>query len=205
MHNFKLSNRELVTFSVIIIIIGIIIISSDYINEKRNKAFEQMDFNIFDKVSDKSSESKLTKDVGISKNVLIQYNYVGILEIPSINLKRGFLNKKSPYNRVSRNIQIMSESTYPDEKKGNVILAAHSGNTSVSFFRNLYKLKVGNIAYITYNNTKYTYIIKKIYTQPKTGIIAIYRNRDTSTLTLITCTKSDESTQTVYIAYKEGE
>ena len=39
-----------------------------------------------------------------------------------------------------------------------------------------------------------------IYKHPKTGTIAIYRNYDKTTLTLVTCTNNDSTTQTIYIA-----
>ena len=42
--------------------------------------------------------------------------------------------------------------------------------------------------------------VKTIYKQAKTGKIAIYRNYNKTTLTLITCTNYDSKTQTVYIS-----
>lgn len=33
--------------------------------------------------------------------------YVGTLEIPKINLKKGFLNIDSPYNNVNRNVTVI--------------------------------------------------------------------------------------------------
>ena len=47
---------------------------------------------------------------------------------------------------------------------------------------------------------KYTYRIVNIYTQPKTGKLAIYRDYSKTTLTLITCTNNDSTTQTIYIS-----
>jgi LPXTG-site transpeptidase (sortase) family protein len=88
----------------------------------------------------------------------------------------------------------------PDVDKGNFILAAHSGSAYISYFNDLYKLSTGDKAYVTYNGVKYTYQIKKIYTQPKTGQIGIYRDHDKTTLTLVTCTNTDKTTQTIYIA-----
>ena len=64
----------------------------------------------------------------------------------------------------------------------------------------MYKLVVDDVAYVYYNNIKYTYKIVNIYTQPKTGVIGIYRNTNKTTLTLITCTNNDKTTQTIYIA-----
>ena len=48
-------------------------------------------------------------------------------------------------------------------------------------------------------NTTYTYKVVNIYKEEKDGTIAIYRNKEKSTLTLITCTKNDNTKQTVYI------
>lgn len=133
--------------------------------------------------------------------VTIDYSkyYVGILEIPKINLKRGFLDINSPYNNVDRNITVIQTSTYPDVDKGNFILAAHSGGSSISFFTKLYNLVLGDLAYIDYKGKQYTYKVVDIYTQPKVGMISIYRDTEKTTLTLVTCTKDSKTTQTIYI------
>ena len=47
---------------------------------------------------------------------------------------------------------------------------------------------------------KYVYKIVNIYEVEKDGTVAIYRNYDKTTLTLITCTKNNDASQTVYIA-----
>ena len=39
-----------------------------------------------------------------------------------------------------------------------------------------------------------------LYKQDKVGTIAIYRNYDKTTLTLVTCTNYESTTQTIYIA-----
>ena len=49
-------------------------------------------------------------------------------------------------------------------------------------------------------NKKYAYKIVNIYKQDKVGTIAIYRNYDKTTLTLVTCTNYESTTQTIYIA-----
>lgn len=125
--------------------------------------------------------------------------YVGTLEIPKINLKKGFLDIDSPYNHVNKNVTVIQSSSYPDVDKGNFILAAHSGTGSASFFAKLYYLQVNDLAYIHYKQKKYTYKIVNIYTQPKVGYVSIYRDTNKTTLTLITCTKNVKTTQTIYI------
>ena len=127
-------------------------------------------------------------------------DYIGYLTIPKINLTKGFLDKRSTENDVEKNILVVEGSNYPDTDKGNLILAGHSGTGWKAFFNDLYKLEVNDIAYVTYKNKKYIYKIVNIYKQPKIGKLAIYRNYDKTTLTLITCTNNDSTTQTIYIA-----
>lgn len=127
-------------------------------------------------------------------------DYIGYLTIPKINLTKGFLDKRSTENNVDKNLLVVSGSNYPDADKGNFIIAGHSGTGWNSFFNDLYKLNKGDIAYVTYNGKKYIYSIVNIYTQPKVGKLAIYRDYSKTTLTLITCTNNDATTQTVYIA-----
>ena len=41
------------------------------------------------------------------------------------------------------------------KEKGNVILASHSGTSSISYFKNLYKLSIGDEAKIFYKGNVY--------------------------------------------------
>lgn len=127
-------------------------------------------------------------------------NYIGTLEIPKINLKKGFVSPNSKYNDINYNVTIIDGFDYPDVDKGNFILAAHSGTGPLALFKNLYKLGTGDIAKVTYKGKLYTYKIVKIYTVKKQGYLTIYRNPNKTTLTLITCTKDNKKLQTVYIA-----
>ena len=129
----------------------------------------------------------------------IQKEYIGYLEIKKVNLKQGLVSKKSYYNNVNYNIQMISTSDYPDKNLGNTILAAHSGGGYISFFKNLYKLSLGDEAKIYYKNYVYTYKIVNIYNVPKTGKVVINRNVRKTCLTLITCTYKSKTEQTVYI------
>ena len=87
----------------------------------------------------------------------------------------------------------------PDVDNGNFIIYAHSGDAYISFFAYLYKLSIGDHAYVTYNNTKYDYELVKIENLPKTGSLVLTRpNPNTKELTLITCTKDSDSLQSVY-------
>ena len=84
---------------------------------------------------------------------------MGIIDIPKIDLYKGFYNKNSNLNNVKFNLYVLPESNYPDTDKGNLIIAGHSGNYNNSYFANLYKLEVNDEITIHYNNKDYIYKI----------------------------------------------
>ena len=128
-----------------------------------------------------------------------KYDYIGVLEIPKIGLKRGFVNPMSINNNINENITILKPVEMPNEDNSVFILAAHSGNSNVSFFKNLYKLNYNDDIYVYYNNHKYEYIVVKYYTENKNGNINIKDNTSNKKLVLTTC--SGFNRQIVYIAY----
>ena len=135
------------------------------------------------------------------KNEVINYDkYYGVLEIPRISLKRGFYNLDSKYNNIEYNVAMVEGSTMPDVVNGNLILMAHSGTAYIAYFEYLYMLNIGDYAYVTYNGVKYKYRFVNSYQVEKNGNGEIIRNYDKTTLTLITCTNDNDSSQTVYIA-----
>ena len=201
----RISPEMIAIIGSITILIGGFFLSYNYIQSKKVMAFDYIS-NIFYNqnqeiiVSDGEQEvEEEEEDLGEVTN-----NYIGYLSIPKINLKKGFLDKRSPDNDVEKNILVVEGSSYPTKDKGNLILAGHSGTGWKAFFNDLYKLNKGDKAIVTYKGKTYTYKITNIYTQPKVGKIAIYRNYDKTTLTLITCTNHDSTTQTIYIAELES-
>lgn len=128
-------------------------------------------------------------------------NYLAILNIPKINLYKEFYDYESPLNTVEKNIEVIEKSKMPDIKNGNLILASHSGNSNIAYFKNLDKLKLKDLIFIHYNGKKYKYIVENIYDVKKTGYIEINRNKNKTTLTLITC-KKNTNLQTVYVCYQ---
>lgn len=195
------------------IILGFLLISWNYFQGKKQKIYEDLNFQIFEFIEQKNASSIETPPV---ENVEQEQpvpptpespsqnyptiSYTGRLEIPKISLKKGFFNLDSPYNNVNQNVTVLKTSSMPDVETGNLILAAHSGDALISYFRYLYKLQVGDLAYVFYNNKRYEYQIVKIYNQEKNGTVAIYRDGHKTTLTLITCTYQSDTLQTVYIA-----
>ena len=126
-------------------------------------------------------------------------NYIAILKIPRIKLVRGLVDRNSYLNNVKYNVEILKDSASPEEQNGNVILAAHSGNARISYFRNLDKLVLGDDISLEYKSKTYKYKIVDIYLIEKTGKAEIVRNKNKNTLTLITC-KHNTNKQIVIIA-----
>ena len=134
-----------------------------------------------------------------NSSIIAGRDYIGFLEINKINLKTGLVDINSKYNHVDKNVEILKVSDFPNVLNGNFILASHSGNSKVSFFKNLYKLSLGDVASVYYDEYVYHYKIVDIYKVPKTGSLEIKRNPDKTVMTLITCTKNSKTQQTVYI------
>lgn len=219
-------NRIMIITMFLIGLFGIILLSYNYISSKIRLTFETVNLELHGnqqpkKVEKNSKEEtkiieetkqETKEETTIEKRQRSSYtktyqDYFGYIEIPKINLTQGLVKLESKNNNVDKNIQTIYPSDYPDIENGNLILAAHSGSSSIAYFKHLYKLKENDIVNIYYNNSKYIYNISKIYTTPKNGRIPIYRDLNKTTVTLITCTKNDEKTQTVYIAElirKEG-
>ena len=152
-------------------------------------------------IDDEDTQEQLKQEEKKAPN----YNYIGVLEIPKINIKRGFLTINDKGNNVNKNLQVIKGSDMPDVKNGNLIIAAHSGNSYISYFKNLYKLSNDDVAYVYFNNIKYTYKVAGKYDVEKTGKVVIHRDNKKNTLTLITCSQTDKSKQIVYILELESE
>lgn len=129
------------------------------------------------------------------------YNYIAILEIPNISLKKGLVDINNKYNDIKYNVKILKESNMPNVDNGNLILVAHNGNSNISFFKNLDKLNEGEYIYIYYDNYKYTYRYSYNYEIEKNGQAVIKRDNNKTTISLVTCKKNDKKKQMVYIGY----
>ena len=201
---------------VILIICGTLVLLSDYIKEKRDVVFSEMNLALSlmlnestdnedivlmeenTEVQEEGNDQEIT-DIR-EENSYTYEEYLGVIDIPKINLYKGFYSKSSDLNNVKFNLYVLPESSYPDIDKGNLIIAGHSGNYNNSYFANLYQLVNGDTIIVHYNNLEYTYKIVNIYYEKKTGSVRIFRDKDKTILTLITCTKDDKNHQTIYIA-----
>lgn len=126
--------------------------------------------------------------------------YLGIIEIPKLKLKRYFYEFDDERNTVEKNIMLIEKSNMPDEENGNIIFASHRGRSKVAFFDKLHLIEYGDEIIIHYNNKKYIYSYYNRYDVPKNGHIRVVRDLNKTTVTLITCKKGTNK-QTVFIAY----
>ena len=211
----SIRKSQLLLFGSFLIFIGVVCLFWNHLKLLREQVFENVRLQMIDSdyegTSDSKSETVVTPNVeniegstpgqeAENPKPNYSYRYIGYLEISRIGLKRGFVDINSKYNDINYNIAIGPTSNYPDVENGNFILMAHSGDAYISYFAHLYRLSLGDIAKVTYKGEVYKYKLVKVEEQPKTGVVAIHRdNYNTKALTLITCTKDNDSTQTIYI------
>ena len=199
----KLSNRMIVIIGFLAIGIGITLPTYDYFVGKKEKAYEKINISLYSERDGETIDNTPQNIAAADIDTTVESNtgdFLGILKIDKINLEQGFYDKDSPLNNVGKSVTLLGPSNYPDEKKGNTILVAHSGTSHLGYFRNLYQLSKGDLASIKYKNKTYVYRIVNIYNDTKDGDVTIYRDRNKTTLTLITCTKDSDTLQTIYIA-----
>ena len=198
----KKTKFQLLGITVVIIGIMIGIIPTFLNSNKSNKEIKKME-DYIEKTSiiDESIEKENITEQENKANVNNDENYLLILEIPKIGLKRGVYSFDSKLNTIEKNVQIMKESSLPNVERGNIVLEAHNGTASISYFRELYKLKKGDSANIYFNGVKYTYILSDIYDVSKDGTVEVNRDINKNTLTLITCKKNTKDRQLVIILY----
>lgn len=170
-----------------LIIISLILLISRYCYHEEKKANDKkqvddyLNYTTVDKVE---PNEVISED---DNNDKVAANYVAALEIPAIELRRGLLNRDDPNNNVNKNIYMLKDTVLPDESDvSHIILASHSGNSYISYFKNLYKVDINDEVYFYYKNTKYVYSIYKIYEVDKTGNVEL-KITNNSDITLITC------------------
>lgn len=208
-NNFKYQ----IAAGVTLLIIGTLLLFSNYIKDKRDVVFSEMnlvlsnmDIGLTDDtvvpVTEEETEEPVEESVEVAEEPTYNYEeYLGVIDIPKINLYKGFYSKTSSLNNVKFNLFVLSVSSYPDTERGNLVIAGHSGNYNNSYFRDLYLLEVNDEIIVHYKDKNYKYEIAKIYNENKDGSVRIIRDNTKTTLTLITCTKDDKDHQTIYIAY----
>lgn len=161
--------------------ISVYIISINYFNAK----FEEEHIESYLNQYDNDGNFVLHKQSSVVNNQS-KYDYVAILEIPKINLKKGLVMSTNDFKSINYAISIDQNSNMPNEE-GNLILYAHAGNNRTSYFKNLNKLIVDDNVNVYYLGKNYSYRVNKKYEIEKTGFFALNENYSKYNLILITC------------------
>lgn len=138
-----------------------------------------------------------------TSNTFLKYIYptvqkpIGRLIINKINVNQPIYTIDSSINQVDLNVEILKGSILPTDNNNSIIfLAAHSGNSNVSYFNNLDKLNKGDIINFYYNSNKYNYIVNNKFEQDKDGNIEI-RKESNNQLVLTTCSTTNNNKQLI--------
>jgi len=160
-------------------------ISNKQITDMEDDAIKQFYIHEDEIIDIDDSTNNLIEEKEVNKQNKIEY--IAVLKIPKINLVRGLVDPNSYLNDINYNVQILKNSSMPDQENGNLILASHSGNARISYFRNLDKLSLGDMVSIDHRGKAYSYKVVNIYDIEKNGTAKIIRDTNKTTLTLITC------------------
>ena len=179
--------KLLMLFSFFSIFLGIYLISNKYLNNYKEKELIKENINNYFSIEEEIVDEK--------------YNYIAVLEIPSISLSQGLVDINNKYNDINHNVEILKESNMPNIENSNLILSGHNGNTNMSYFKNLYKMNKDDFIFIYCKNKKYIYKYFYYYEVDKTGSINIIRDLNKTTITLITCKNNSNNKQLVFIGY----
>ena len=196
----KINKTIFVIIGSLFLLIGVSLISYDFLSKRNVEINEQMAIEEFYTTQEEIKEES-TNDTQKVEEVKKQnkINYIAILKIPKIDLERGLVDPKSYLNDVKYNLEIVDGSSMPDIKNSNLIIASHSGTARISYFRNLNKLSINDEILLIYKNKTYKYKVSNKYEIEKTGTAKILRDKNKTTITLITC-KYKTNKQIVVIA-----
>lgn len=186
----KISKYQIIMmFGIFFIFMGLSILVYNHYSKINEIRVEEEKIDEFFNELEEEPITDIVDDNVIKEEFLIadNTNYIAILEIPKIDLKKGLVDKDSYLNNVDRNIYTLKETIYPnDEVNSHIILASHSGNSGVSYFRYLNRLDINDFVYIYYKGMKYTYKIIDKYEIEKNGKLQLGLS-DKSDITLISC------------------
>lgn len=195
----KIENKHLlIIISAFLILGSIFLLVYKYYGLYENQKQEEKSIEIFFQKIPQAEQETNEEQVEEESKQEDVINYIAVLEIPKINLKRGLVDKNSKYNDVDINIYTLKESIFPNEQtNSHVILASHSGSGYHSYFRKLNNLEIEDKVYLYYENIKYIYEITDRYEVEKTGTVSL-RQTTGSDITLITCI-SGTNKQVVFV------
>lgn len=121
---------------------------------------------------------------------------IGYIYIHKINLKEKLYSINNKKNKVNQNVSILKDSTFPNKKESTMIIAAHSGEGHLAYFKNLNKLEIGDLIKLKLYNRIYTYKVQDKWEEKKTGSIR-FPIIDKKQLILTTCSTNKDNYQLI--------
>lgn len=186
--------------SVLIIFMGAsMLIYNQYQDKKYQDTDNELLQEFFEDFDNSNEETSQVEEPKVEQQVQDNTFYLAVIEIPNISLYTGIVMSNSSYTTMNRNVSIYPSSDMPNVDNGNFILFAHNGNSRVSYFRNIHRLKNNDEIYIYYNNLKYTYRIIKNYEVAMTDSTPLNKMKDKSIITLITCKSGNNKYRTIIV------
>lgn len=164
-----------------IVVTGLIIYNYIVSEQNDNKLAE-----VVTEIEEQFSNNASTNSIEPAKVQYNGYDVVGIIEIPSINIKYPIINKT---NDTTMKYSITKFSGGEINSIGNFTVAGHN-NLNGTMFGKVKRLKVGDQIKMTdlYNNTV-TYEIFDIYSVDPNDVSCLNAvDENTKEITLITCT-----------------
>lgn len=155
---------------------------TSYSNIKYNKLLES-----FNSSSNDLSNLEHLKEES-SKEYDITEDMIGIIEIPAIKLEYPIL-EGTDKDVLKKAVGHFKSSALPGEGS-NMTLIGHNNFILAEPFKNLHKVKEGEVVNIITSTDKYAYEVTKIYTVDPYDKSVVKESEDTK-LTLITCTNKD--------------
>ena len=138
--------------------------------------------------------NKISKTISENR---IEYNYIekkekpiGSIIIQKIKVNNYLYDIKSSNNNVDKNVTILYKNNHI------MVLAAHSGNDKISYFKNLNQLKTNDKIIINLNNKKHEYIVENIWEEEKNGTIE-FEEKQRKQLILTTCSPTNKKKQLI--------
>ena len=176
---------------VILILIGISLISvASYIDYKDNNIKNDLISNyennssIDNSIEKDNIENKISNEFEYKEETINskRTNVIGILEIKSIGLKAPIVDGEENLDYVVAKYRNSANFG----QVGNVILAGHN-NMKGSIFKNLYKVKIGDIIEIKTDNNIYKYkLTERVIVNPSDSSL-LTQDISKKEITLITC------------------
>lgn len=169
-----------------------------------NYYYEKKDADVINSYIEETSriieEENIAVPLEETKNEIkkVDIKYTAVLEIPSINLKRGVVDSAKNFNSINYAISVDKHSNYPN-KVGNFILYAHSGNSNISYFKKLIDVEINDNVFVYYKGIKYNYKIFNKYNIEKNGTVNVLSSNENKYITLITCNQKRKGYQVVLV------